>query len=99
MIYFVTNQTTLIESDKYKIINIEESLQLLKDCKVLQFDSETNGRDSRICNILCIQFGNKKKDFQIVIDCTTIDITLYKDILENTLLIGQNLKRNFSLMV
>ena len=49
-------------------------------------------RDARICNILCIQFGNKEKDFQIVIDCTTIDITIYKDVLENTLLIGQNLK-------
>ena len=49
-------------------------------------------RDARICNILCIQFGNKEKDFQIVVDCTTIDITIYKDILEGTLLIGQNLK-------
>lgn len=52
----------------------------------------TKLRDARICNILCIQFGNKEKDFQIVVDCTTIDITLYKDILEGTLLIGQNLK-------
>lgn len=52
----------------------------------------TKLRDARICSILCIQFGNKEKDFQIVVDCTTIDITIYKDILEGTLLIGQNLK-------
>lgn len=92
MIYLVTKEQKLFENPEYKTISVEESLQLMKDCKVLQYDSETTGRDARICNILCIQFGNKEKDFQIVVDCTTIDITLYKDILEGTLLIGQNLK-------
>lgn len=92
MIYVVTREQKLFESDFYKTISIEESLQLMGDCKVLQYDSETTGRDARICNILCIQFGNKSKDFQIVVDCTTIDIMVYKDILESKLLIGQNLK-------
>ena len=92
MIYVVTREQKLFESDFYKTISIEESLQLMEDCKVLQYDSETTGRDARICNILCIQFGNKSKDFQIVVDCTTIDIMVYKDILESKLLIGQNLK-------
>lgn len=92
MIYLVTLEQKLFENPEYKTISVEESLQLMKDCKVLQYDSETDGKDARICNILCIQFGNKEKDFQIVVDCTTIDITIYKDILEGTLLIGQNLK-------
>ena len=92
MVYVVTKQQELFEPTEYKIISAEESLSLLKDCEVLQFDSETNGRNARICDILCVQFGNKKKDFQIVVDCTTIDINLYKDILESKLLIGQNLK-------
>ena len=92
MIYLVTLEQKLFENPEYKTISVEESLQLMGDCKVLQYDSETTGRDARICNILCIQFGNKEKDFQIVVDCTTIDITIYKDILEGTLLIGQNLK-------
>ena len=92
MIYLVTLEQKLFENPEYKTISVEESLQLMQDCKVLQYDSETTGRDARICSILCIQFGNKEKDFQIVVDCTTIDITLYKDILEGTLLIGQNLK-------
>lgn len=92
MIYFVTNQTKLIESDIYKIITVEESLQLLKDCKVLQFDSETDDLDCHIGNLLSIQFGNKEKGFQIVVDCTTVDVRVYKDILENTLLVGHNLK-------
>lgn len=92
MIYVVTREQKLFESELYKIISTEESLQLLKGCKVLQYDSETDGKDARLCHILCIQFGNKEKDFQIVVDCTTINIILYKDVLENTLLIGQNLK-------
>ena len=92
MIYFVTNQTELLESDIYKIINVEESLQLLIGCKVLQFDSETDDLDCHIGKLLSIQFGNKKKDFQIVVDCTTVDIKVYKDVLEKTLLIGHNLK-------
>ena len=92
MIYLVTLEQKLFENPEYKTISVEESLQLMKDCKVLQYDSETTGRDARICDILCIQFGNKSKDFEIVVDCTTIDITIYKDILEGTLLIGQNLK-------
>ena len=92
MIYLVTREQKLFENPEYKTITIEESLQLMKDCKILQYDSETNGRNARLCSILCIQFGNKEKDFQIVVDCTTIDITIYKDILKNTLLVGQNLK-------
>jgi DNA polymerase I-like protein with 3'-5' exonuclease and polymerase domains len=92
MIYLVTLEQKLFENPEYKTISVEESLQLMKDCKVLQYDSETTGKDARICDILCIQFGNKSKDFEIVVDCTTIDITIYKDILEGTLLIGQNLK-------
>lgn len=92
MIYLVTREQKLFENPEYKTITIEESLQLMKDCKILQYDSETTGRNARLCSILCIQFGNKEKDFQIVIDCTTIDITIYKDILKNTLLVGQNLK-------
>ena len=52
----------------------------------------TKLRDARLCDILCIQFGNKEKDFQIVIDCNTINILLYKEVLENKLLVGQNLK-------
>lgn len=43
MIYLVTGQQQLFESDLYKVISIEESLQLLNSCKILQYDSETSG--------------------------------------------------------
>lgn len=92
MVYLVTREQKLFENPEYKIISVEESLQLMKDCKILQYDSETSCIDCRLGNILCIQFGNKEKDFQIVIDCTTINILNYKNILEDTLLVGHNLK-------
>lgn len=44
MIYLVTKQQELFEAPEYKLISIEESLQLLNSCEILQFDSETTGR-------------------------------------------------------
>lgn len=43
MIYLVTKEQSLFENPEYKTISVEESLQLLNDCKVLQYDSETTG--------------------------------------------------------
>ena len=92
MIYLVTGQQQLFESDLYKVISIEESLQLLNSCKILQYDSETSSLDCHLGTILCIQFGNKEKDFQIVIDTTTIDILKYKEVFDNIPIVGHNLK-------
>ena len=90
MIYLVTNQLTLIESDSYKIITVEKALEIIKNWKIIQLDSETNGKDSHINDFLCVQLGNKKTGIQLVIDTSTIDIRLFKDKLENTLCILQN---------
>lgn len=92
MIYLVSEQPKLFESEYYKRISVEESLKLLNSTDVLQYDSETIGLDAHIGKLLCIQFGSRDEDFQIVIDCQTIDILLYKDIIESKLIIGHNLK-------
>ena len=92
MIYLVTGQKELFNSDKYKYLSVEESLQLLDSCEVLQYDSETSCKNAHLGKILCIQFGNKEKDFQIVVDTSTINVLKYKDILESKNLIGHNLK-------
>lgn len=92
MIYLVTGQPQLFESDVYKIMTIEESLNMLNSWGRIQYDSETSGLDPHLTNILCIQFGNKKAGHQIVVDTTTVDVTVYKEILENKPIIGQNLK-------
>ena len=90
MIYLVT--TNQIESDNFHKVGIEESLEIMKDWKQLQYDSETSSLDPHIGEILCIQFGNKDADTQIVVDAQTIDIKNYKQLLENQLVIGHNLK-------
>lgn len=92
MIYLVTRQQELFDNDLYKIISIEDSLTMLNSWGVIQFDTETTGRDPHICKLLCAQFGNPEGDKQIVVDCTTVNIKLYKQVLEEKWLILQNAK-------
>ena len=91
MIYLVTNQRTLFESEIYKVISVEESLRLLNPLTIVGLDTETQGFSPFLKKLLLLQLGNK--DFQVVIDCTTVDVTLYKEYLESDrLFIGWNLK-------
>ena len=90
MIYLVTLDQELFEYNEYKVIGVNESLSLLSTQNMLQADSETSGRDPHICKLLCFQLGSIDKSWQIVIDCSTIDIRLYKDVLESKYLIYQN---------
>lgn len=91
MIYLVTGQALLFNND-FQLISIEESLNIMKDWNNIQYDSETLGRDAHIGDLLLAQFGNYNKTIQIVVDCTTISIVNYKEILESKYIIGQNLK-------
>ena len=79
MIYLVTLNQELFDNDAYKIISVDESLHLLSKYNMLQADSETDGRDAHINKLLLFQLGSIDKDFQIVIDWTTIDIKIYKN--------------------
>lgn len=92
MIYLVTNNIELFECDSYKIISVKDSLKILNNWEIIQYDSETDGIDAHINKLLCVQFGNEEGTEQIVVDCSNVDITSYKKILENKLIIGQNLK-------
>ena len=55
MIYLVTSQLSLFEDDSYKVISAEESLQMMKNWKVVQYDSETTGRDAHINKVLYLE--------------------------------------------
>ena len=91
MIYLVTKQNALFENENYKVISVEESLSLLNSLTIVGLDVETEGLDPWTKKLKSIQLGNY--DFQVVIDTTTIDPTLYKDYLEsNRLFVGWNLK-------
>lgn len=92
MTCLVTKQQQLFESEVYKVIDELEALEMMKDWNLVQFDSETNGRDAHLCDFLCVQFGNDKADARIVVDTTTVDVRLFKEVLETKRVIGQNLK-------
>lgn len=92
MLFLVTKQQELFESEVYKVIDELKALEMMKDWNLVQFDSETNGRDAHLCDFLCVQFGNDKTDTRIVVDTTTIDVKLFKEILETKRVIGHNLK-------
>ena len=91
MIYLVTGQRALFESEAYKIISVEESLKLLNTLTIVGLDTETEGLDPWTKGLKSIQLGNY--EFQIVIDTTTISPLVYKEYLESDrLFIGWNLK-------
>lgn len=92
MIYIVSRQQELFNNKSFKYINIEESLELLKDMNPIGLDTETTGLDCWTDKLKLLQLGNR--DTQIVIDCFTIDIENYRSILENPskTFLGWNLK-------
>lgn len=91
MIYLVSNQRRLFESEFYQTMSVEDSLIMIESWgDIIQWDSETSGRDAHICDFLCVQFGDYEGINQIVVDTTTVDILLYKDILETKTVITVN---------
>jgi ribonuclease D len=91
MIYFVSNRTELFDSPIYNCIGVQESLSLLKKLTIVGLDTETEGFDPYTDALLSLQLGNK--DFQVVIDCSTVDVRQYKDYLESDRkFLGWNLK-------
>lgn len=90
MIYLISKNQQLFKSDVYSIISIEESLKIMEDWKMIQCDTETTGTFAKLDSLLCTQFGNIDKTIQIVVDCTTIDIRNYKQVMESKYLLFQN---------
>lgn len=92
MIYLVTKQQQLFVSDKYTIIDRFSALSMILSWGVVQFDTETLKKNPHIGSLLCAQFGNDKADARIVVDCTTVPITFFKEVFYTKLIIGHNLK-------
>ena len=90
MIYLVSKQQELFRSLDFSAITPEYSLKLMENWNIVQMDTETSGRDPHLCSLLCIQFGNDSDDVRIVVDTSTIDVHLYKEVLESKRLIVQN---------
>lgn len=88
MIYLVTKQDISLPG----IVNctVEQSLEYLETLDWIGVDTETAGFDPYTCPLYTLQLGDRSN--QYVVDVTTIDINLYKELLETKSLIGHNLK-------
>ena len=92
MVYLVTKQKSLWESTRYKVIDPEEALRILEPFTVVELDTETMGLDPYTKELLTVQLGCA--DFQVVIDCVSVDIQLFKNYIENPqrMFLGWNIK-------
>ena len=90
MIYLVSNQTRLYESDRYKYLDKEKALDMIMSAgEMVEFDTETEGLDPYTKALLCSQFGIGED--QIVVDNTSIPIDYFKPVFEKKVLLGWNL--------
>ena len=92
MIYVVSGNRDLVEEQEdLKYISVEESIEKLNSLSVIGLDTETSGLQVWGDELLTLQLGCG--EFQVVIDCTTIDVVLYKELLEsNRLFVIHNAK-------
>lgn len=81
MIWLVTNNNQLFQSNLYTKCTVEESFRVLNPLRVVSVDTETEGLDVHTKRLLSVQLGNF--DNQVVIDCTSVDISLYREYLES----------------
>lgn len=93
MIYLVSHNKSLFQTDKYIEATMEQAMSVLLPLKLCQLDTETKGLDCHTKALLTVQLGNK--DNQVVIDWTTITLRekqIVKNYLESDrLFLGWNL--------
>lgn len=90
MVYLITNQASAFTPIGYSMSTVKESLEYLSQLDEIGVDTETKGFDPYTKEVLSLQLGDDKKQF--VIDATTVDIRVYKELLETKLVILQNAK-------
>jgi DNA polymerase I-like protein with 3'-5' exonuclease and polymerase domains len=81
MIYYITNQPIIFESNNIKHCTVEDSLKYLNKFKYIGVDTETEGLDPYTKRILSLQLGTYNDQF--VIDASTVNLQKYKKLLED----------------
>ena len=81
MIYLVSNQQSLFETEEYSKLSLDDAIYLLRPHTLIEYDSETAGLDPYTKPLLCSQYGIPET--QIVVDNTTIPIEKMRVILED----------------
>ena len=81
MIYLVSGQRSLFETDEYVELPLEKAKEMIKAHDWIEYDSETEGLDPYTKKLLCTQYGLGED--QIVVDNTTVPIEHFRDIFED----------------
>lgn len=81
MIYLVSGQKSLFETDAYTELSLEKAKEMIMAHDWIEYDSETQGLDPYTKKLLCTQYGLGED--QIVVDNTTIPIEEFKEIFED----------------
>lgn len=91
MIYLISNQKSLFETDLYQEMSFKDAKEYLWELNTIQFDTETTGLDVFTKPLLCYQLGHKANQF--VFDQSSYSINSLKDLFEseNKLFLGHNL--------
>ena len=91
MIYLITNKREEFNlPPEIEFAEVEDCLKYFKNEEEVEVDTETEGFDCYTCKVLSLQLGDNKN--QYVVDTLTVDITLFKEILESKLILLQNAK-------
>jgi DNA polymerase-1 len=96
MVYLITENDQLkgyikgLVNSPVHLCEADIAIAALHKLDWIAFDTETLGFDPYTKDLLTIQLGNELHQF--VVDVTTVDIQLFKELLETKPLIGHNLK-------
>lgn len=69
MIYLVTRQINLFDSSLFKIISLEDGIEMLQAYDEVALDTETEGLDPYTKKLLLLQIGNE--EFQVLFDISS----------------------------
>lgn len=90
MIYVITNQHFESYSEGISRGTVKQCLDYFIDKSEIGVDTETNGFDVFTNNLLTLQLGDENNQF--VIDVSSVDLLLFKELLESKLLLLHNAK-------
>lgn len=85
MIYLISDN---IDLNGFKRITVEKALEILEEIPILSLDTETTELDPHLGKLVLLALGNSQT--QVVIDCYTVDIRRFKELITNKPLIIQN---------
>lgn len=81
----------------FKTVEPQEILDYFEDKESVEVDTETEGFDPHTKKIITLQLGDK--DRQFVIDVRSVNILLFKDLIESKLCLLQNAKFDYKVLM